>query len=162
MSFLVFISHTEKDDIILNKFERELTDAKIDYYIAEKNYVGRALNEKLQTKIRESQTLLAIYTPRSRKQVLVRDEIIYALGKYGITHIVLFTEDGTEVEGLLDGVEQIRFHFGNWESKVSECVKILQARRGATMSGLTSRKEDEKIQPYYRPTEINKGEGNGH
>ena len=154
MRLVVFFSHVKEDDVILKYFISELKRVNesndIDCLIAEENYEGGNINEKLKKMLKISQILIAIYTPRSKKSTLVRDEIMYFSGlsdsKKSLSNpVILFVEDGVDAEGLLSGNEEIRFHFGNWQDKVTECVNILKNKKDVYESVITARNIDEKI-----------------
>ena len=107
----VFISHafSEGDEPLANTLKKDLGEAGIDGYLAEKTpRYDLPISDKIRREIEASGWLVAIITERSHASASVHEEIGYALGK-GVM-VALMVEDGAEAAGVFaHGREYMRF-----------------------------------------------------
>jgi len=108
MIFKVFISHSSKDNDIVNSLYSVLKQSGIEVYAALFSYApGIQLSKKILDGIRKSDCVLVLLTGRARMSNWVQNEIgmAKALGKL----IIPIVEEGVKVPSILAGIEYIRF-----------------------------------------------------
>ncbi len=110
----VFISHSSSDQDIITKVKETLEVQGFRVYLAEEDIkAGTYLPAKIEEAIRRCDVVLAILTSKASKSAWVQQEIGYAkaIGKL----IIPLVEEGVSVNGLLEGIEYIKFDPKNLE-----------------------------------------------
>ena len=126
----VFISHSTKDLQIVMALADYLKRKGIYGYIAERDYqVGKPLTVKVMKNIETSDYFLVLYTTNGRDSSFVNQEIGYWIKARDYNNFIPLVEKGVKPEGLLSGLEYIRFVPENQNIGISNTIKYLEEKK---------------------------------
>lgn len=104
----VFISHSTKDMHLVEEFKKLVEAKGIEAYVAAKDVQpGGVLSDKLVKNIKASNCLVAILTKDGVISGTLQNEL--GVAKASNIRIVPLVEEGVNPEGVLTGIEQLRF-----------------------------------------------------
>lgn len=105
----VFISHSTKDMHLVEEFKKLVEAKGIEAYVAAKDVQpGGVLSDKLVKNIKASNCLVAILTKDGVMSGTLQNEL--GVAKASNIRIVPLVEEGVNPEGVLSGIEQLRFN----------------------------------------------------
>ena len=105
----VFISHSTKDMHLVEEFKKLVEAKGIEAYVAVKDVQpGGVLSDKLVKNIQTSNCLVAILTKDGVMSGTLQNEL--GVAKASKIRIVPLVEEGVNPEGVLAGIEQVRFN----------------------------------------------------
>jgi len=120
----VFVSHSTKDMHLVEEFKRLVEAKGIEAYVAVKDVQpGGMLSDKLVRNIQTSNCLVAILTKDGVMSGTLQNEL--GVAKASKIRIVPLVEEGVNPEGVLSGVEQLRFNKDHPEQALKDAAIYL-------------------------------------
>ena len=127
MAYQLFVSHSFRDQSLLEALRSSFKQPGIDLYVAESDpRYGSPLSEKIEQAINSSDALLVILTRDGSNSSSVNQEIGY--GKKAGKLIIALVEEGVNPGVFLQGIEQLRFSLDRLTDALNRVVDYVEGK----------------------------------